>query len=173
MALEASDAETLPAKQPTGPLPQTAVPSRAVAAPAREPPPAEAAALPDAGVANPPPASGPVQVAPAAAPTAVAAALPGARETSAPAVGEAQPSPVQAGPAAPAAGAPYIVRSDVQYRDGPSMSANVLGFLYPRQRILVAHEDAGWLAFHFPNEPAGKAAWVSRYFVTPADVASQ
>jgi hypothetical protein len=85
----------------------------------------------------------------------------------------ATPAATRSGPAVASSlvGSTYVVRSDVQYRAGPGLSSRVLGFLMPGQRISVVGEEGGWLAFHFPDEPDQKPAWVSRYFLAPAQAA--
>ncbi len=172
-ALTASEAMPAPPRENAPRDAQIAASSRPQAAPLQAAGPtaplsAVAASQPSRIGRSPEPASAPA--------VATAAAAPGTARTLASGGGSqapAEPSVQDQQPGAAATlrspASPYIVREDVQYRDGPGMGTAVLGNLAPGQRISVVGWERGWYAFQFPGETDQRKAWVSGRFVQPAE----
>lgn len=64
------------------------------------------------------------------------------------------------------AGAPYVVRTDVFVRSGPSKSYRQLGTVTTGTKVRVSDEQGGWMKVSF----AGGSGWVYRRYLEAAQV---
>jgi hypothetical protein len=75
----------------------------------------------------------------------------------------AEATPIDKEPVA-LAGEPYVVRSDVFVRSGPSKRYGQVGTLTGGTELTVTDEDGGWLKVNF----AGGTGWVYQRYLAPA-----